>query len=313
MRCDVSVLIVNWNAGSVLERCLASLPAALGGLSGEVWVVDNASTDGSPSGIKQRFPEVNLLQNTANSGFAAANNQAAGRACGQYFLLLNPDTVLPPGSLEALWRFAEADPTLGVVGPRLIHADGRFQRSCWRGYPGLGMALTDALYLWKIPQLPLARETEIDPAWLTRPIDVDHLLGACLLIRRKTWEQVGGLDEDFFLFLEETDWCFRARRAGWRVVYNPQVSIIHLGEHSVNQNPQRNLPQFYRSYVQFYRKHASLAPPRVAALKSIIGAAAVVRILLWQFRAWRRPGAPARQARAMQSGYGRVLHDLPDL
>jgi GT2 family glycosyltransferase len=312
MPCDVSVIIVNWNGGSVVEDCLDSLPAALGRLTAEIWVVDNASTDGSPARIRQRFPAVQLRLNTANCGFAAANNLAAGQAQGRFFLLLNPDTRAGPGSFETLLHFAEGDPRLGVVGPRLNFADGRFQRSCWRGFPGLAMALSDALYLWKVPQLPLARNAEIAPHQLRAPIEVDHLLGACLLIRRETWSQVGGLDESFFLFLEETDWCFRARRAGWRVVYNPLVQITHLGEHSVNQNPQRNLPQFYRSYVQFYRKRHPAAA-RIALLKLLIASAALLRIGLWQVRGWRRQGAAAGQAQAMRAGYGQVLAALPNL
>jgi N-acetylglucosaminyl-diphospho-decaprenol L-rhamnosyltransferase len=313
MACDVSVLIVNWNAGVVLENCLRSLPAALGLLAFEIWVVDNASSDGSPQRLRQHFPEVKLQANPLNAGFAAANNQAARLAEGRYLLLLNPDTLPPAGSLEALWSFAEANPRVGVLGPRLTHADGSFQRSCWHGFPGLGMAVSDALYLWKFPRLPLARQIELEPAQLRQPIDVDHLLGACLLIRRETWEQVGGLDERFFLFLEETDWCYRAQRAGWRVVYDPLVSVTHLGEHSVNQNPQRNLPQFYRSYIQFYRKHFSLAPVRLGLLKAIIAAAALLRIGLWQLRALRRLGPTRLQARAMQAGYGQVLRELPGL
>jgi len=310
---DVSILIINWNAGAVLENCLRSLPAALGSLMAETWVVDNASTDGSASRIRQQFPDVQLQANTVNAGFAAANNQAARQARGRYFLLLNPDTCLPAGSIEALWRCAEADPTIGVLGPRLNHADGSFQRSCWRGFPGLGMALSDALYLWKIPQLPLARQIEFGPDYLSEPIEVDHLLGACLLIRRETWEQVGGLDERFFIFLEETDWCYRAKQAGWRVVYNPTVSIIHLGQHSVSQNPGRSLPEFYRSYCQFYRKHHSCAPDKLAMLKGAILLAAILRIALWQIRSMRWPGTLTAHTRAMQAGYGRVLRELPGL
>src|SRR5215211_6851339 len=112
---DVSVIIVNWNAGAVLEACLASLPAALGGLSSETWVVDNASTDGSSAAVRRQFPHAKLITNTVNSGFAAANNQAAAQASGRYFLLLNPDTSAPPGTLERLWRFAEAQPAIGCV------------------------------------------------------------------------------------------------------------------------------------------------------------------------------------------------------
>jgi len=313
MLCDVSIVIVNWNAGPVLEDCLRSLPAALGSLSAEIWVVDNASTDGSPARIRQQFPDVQVQANSVNAGFAAANNQAASQAHGRYFLLLNPDTRLPAGALEALWRYAETDSRIGVLGPRLNHADGAWQRSCWLGFPGLAMAFSDALYLWKIPQLPLARRSELEPDQLTVPVDVDHLLGACLLIRRETWLQVGGLDERFFLFLEETDWCYRARQAGWRIVYNPGVNITHLGEHSVNQNPERNLTQLYRSYIQFYRKHHAPSGLRQGLLKAIIALAALVRIGMWQIRALRQSGPAAAQARAMRAGYRRVLRELPSL
>ena len=308
---EVSIIIVNWNAGAVLENCLRSLPAGLGTLSAETWVVDNASTDGSPATIRQQFPEVQLQVNIVNRGFAAANNQAAHQARGRYFLLLNPDTLVTPGAIEALWRFAEANPTAGCLGPRLNDVSGRFQRSFWRGFPGLGMALADALYLWKIPRLPLTQRIDSASGPLSAPTEVDHLLGACLLIRRETWQQVGGLDEHFFLFLEETDWCYRARRAGWRVIYLPQASVTHLGEHSVNQNPQRNLPQLYRSYCQFYRKHFSTAPLRLGLLKGIIAVAALVRIALWKVRQRRWPGTLLKHARAMQSGYSQVLRELP--
>ncbi len=308
---DVSVIIVNWNAGAVLEACLSSLPAALGGLSSEIWVVDNASTDGSPAAVRGRFPEVRLLNNTVNSGFAAANNQAALQASGRYFLLLNPDTSAPPGALEQLVRFADTQPAIGCLGPRLVHADGRYQRSAWFGFPGIRMAVMDALYLWKIPWLPLTRRIELDPQRVVTPVQVDHLLGACLLIRREIWEQVGGLDEAFFLFFEETEWCYRARLAGWQIVYQPAITVTHLGEHSVNQNPLRSLPQFYRSFCRFYRKHASPGPARLSLLKSIFAAAALVRVALWRARRLARSGAAAQQARAMEAGYRQVLRELP--
>jgi GT2 family glycosyltransferase len=309
---DVSVIIVNWNAGAVLEECLSSLPAALGSLSSEIWVVDNASTDGSPATVRVRFPNIRLLVNTVNSGFAAANNQAASQAIGRYFLLLNPDTLAPPGSLAQLIRFADAQPAIGCVGPRLVQANGRYQRSAWFGFPGLSMAIADAFYLWKIPWLPLARRIELNPQQFAGPRQVDHLLGACLLIRHETWQQVGGLDEAFFLFLEETEWCYRAKQANWQIVYQPAVTLTHLGEHSVNQNPVRNLPQFYRSYCQYYRKHSSANPARLGLLKMVFAAAALLRMGLWRARRTTRTGASAQQARAMEAGYRQVLRELPN-
>ena len=213
--------------------------------------------------------------------------------------------------MERLLEFAEAQPQIGCVGPRLVHADGRYQRSAWYGFPGLGMAIMDAFYLWKVPRLPLARQIELDPARVNGGTSVDHLLGACLLIRREAWEQVGGLDEAFFLFFEETEWCYRARRAGWQIVYQPAVTLTHLGEHSVNQNPRRSLPQFYRSYCQFYRKHGAAGPARLAGLKSVFAAAALVRIALWRARRLARQGEPAQQAREMEAGYRQVVRGLP--
>lgn len=310
-RPQVSIIIVNYNAADVLPACLDSLKAQPPTLPSEVWVVDNASTDGSVALLRDRYAWVRLIASERNLGFAGANNLAAGRAEGDYLLLLNPDTVAPAGAVAALAQFAEANPQAAAVGPRLINADGSGQRSAWRGYPGLAMALSDALYLWKAPGLPLARLSEYQTGELTQPREVDHLLGACLLIRRAAWDKVGGLDDRFFLFLEETDWCFRARQQGWRVMYNPEVRITHLGEHSMNQNPQRNLPEFYRSYCRFYRKHAGTARWQLGLLKGIIALAALVRIGLWQWRQAQRTGAEQAQARAMQAGYVGVLRQLP--
>jgi GT2 family glycosyltransferase len=306
----LSILIVNYNAATVLGDCLASLPAGAGRLSHEIIVVDNASTDDSVALIRARFPAVQLLANAKNVGFAAANNQAADAARGEYLLLLNPDTLVRPGALETLVAYAEAHPTLGTLGPRLLNADGTPQRSCWRGFPGLRMALSDALYLWKLPGLPLARATEYQPSELTQPRLVDHLLGAALLIPHNLWQQLGGLDASFFLFLEETDWCYRAEQHDRPSLFLPTAVIVHLGQHSMDQNPARNLPQFYRSYCQFYRKHRAPTRPRRAALKSIIALAAVIRLALWRWRQVRRHGAAQNHARAMQAGYAQVLAQL---
>ena len=295
----------------VLADCLSSLPAGAGALTYETVVVDNASTDGSVARISAQFPAVQVLANAENVGFAAANNQAAQAARGRYLLLLNPDTQVRPGALAALADFAEAHPAAGAIGPRLLNPDGTPQRSCWRGFPGLGLALSDALYLWKVPGLPFARRTEYQPAELTQPLEVDHLLGAAMLIPRPLWEQLGGLDASYFLFLEETDWCYRAQRQGRASMYLPTAVIVHLGQHSMDQNPARNLPQYYHSYCQFYRKHQAPGPGRRGALKAIIATAALVRLGLWRWRQARRTGAAQGQARAMLGGYAQVLKQLP--
>lgn len=309
---DLSILIVNWNARDLLGRCLESLPvSAAEDLVTEVWVVDNASTDGSADFLHSAFPEVCLIANSENLGFAAANNQAAMKASGRYLLLLNPDTEVLPGALSSLVAYADAHPEIGVLGPRLLNRDGSLQRSCWRSYPGPSMALIDALYLWKVPWIPIARLSEYRPDELVEPRDVDHLLGACLLIRREAWQDVGPLDEGYFLFLEETDWCWRAKRAGWRVVYYPHAAIIHHGQHSTRQYPARNLPHLYRSYCRFYRKHHPERGLGLSALKAVIALASTLRIGLWAVRTWRSGENEAReQGWRMIAGHRQVLREL---
>lgn len=312
MQPDLSIIIVNWNGGDLLIRCLETLATGAADIAIETWIVDNASTDGSASFVRSAFPEVHLIVNSENLGFAAANNQAAMKASGRYLLLLNPDTEVLPGALRSLVTYANAHPEIGVLAPRLLNSDRSHQRSCWRGYPGLAMALIDALYLWKLPWLPIVRLSEYRPDELVEPFDVDNLLGACLLIRREAWQDVGPLDEEYFLFLEETDWCWRAKRSGWRIVYYPHAGIIHHGQHSVRQQPTSNLPHLYRSYCHFYRKHHPKYGLGLLVLKAVIAVACILRIGLWMMRTWRSTSNEAgEQGCKMVAGYQQVLRELP--
>lgn len=312
MKPHLSIVLVNWNSLQHLLPCLDSLRAAALGEWAEVIVVDNGSSDGSPEAVVARFPEVRLLINSENLGFARACNQGIGLARGEVFALLNPDTLVPPGALEHLQRCLLADPRIAAVGPALRNLDGSMQRSAWPAYPGLGMALADALFLWKYPCLPFVSALEYPLSANGELRDVAHLLGACLLIRRDAWESIGPLDEGFFLFLEETDWCLRAARAGWRIAYEPTVSVTHVGQHSARQVPPFSLPHYYRSYCRFVRKHEHSSAVRIALLKSAFGIAAFFRIGLWTLRTWP-DGSTQRgqQARRMRAGYLRVLAELP--
>ena len=309
---DVSVLIVNWNAREFLRPCLASLQ--MQSALHNVILVDNASTDGSVESVRANFPNVHLIASEKNLGFAAGNNRAAQHSRGRYLLLLNPDTTVPPGALAKLVAYADAHPEIGALGPQLQNPDGTPQRSCWRGFPGLSMALTDALYLWKLPWLPFAQRSEYRAEELQAPRRVDHLLGACMLIRRAAWEQVGALDENYFLFLEETDWCLRAQRAGWQIVYFPDTHIVHFGQQSMRQAPSKNIPQFYASYLRFYRAQHGAKTLRAFLLKGIIAVACLIRIGMWRERARRARDAAAREvARAMTVGYRQTLSQLGTL
>ena len=313
----ISILIVNYNGGPLLARCVASLSAAADSLSFEAIVVDNASTDDSLQQLAQlpAAPWLTIIRRADNAGFAAATNQAAGIATGDFLLLLNPDTECRPGSIRRLTHYLRGQDPAGpdavaAVGPRLVNADGSPQRSAWRGFPGLRSALVDACYLWKWPALPIVRglETRLpdgDSA-AAAPLDVDHLLGACILIPRPVWQRVGPLDEGYFLFLEETDWCHRAKAAGLRIVLLPTAEVLHHGQHSVYQVPELSSPSYYRGYLRFARR-AGASPARLLLLRAILLTAILMRLLLWTARL---AGGRRTLATRMLRGYRAALVTL---
>lgn len=306
---EISVIIVSWNSLAVIADCINSLLAEASDVEIEIIVVDNDSDDGTREFIKRDFPGVTLLVNEINQGFAAANNQASLIARGDFLLLINPDARITNGSLRVLFQYIREHTEMGCLGPKILNLDGSFQRSCWKGYPDIMMALSDAFYLWKLPFSIKINRSEYLPNQLKSTTEVDHLLGACMLIRRSTWDDVGGFDDKFFLFLEETDWCYRAKLKGWVIAYHPGGTVVHLGEHSVNQNPERNIPQFYSSYILFYRKHHPGTPIKVFLLRMIIATAAGVRILLWGLRRIQRSQGNTNPI-AMQRGYFTVLKSV---
>ncbi len=300
---DLSVLIVNWNGGRLLANCVASITAASTGMRVEILLVDNASTDDS----LERLPDVDgmqLIRLPDNRGFAAATNIAAARARGRLLLLLNPDTECRPASLKSLVGAFDAAPNVGALGPRLLHTDGRVQRSAWRGYPGVRSTWLDALYMWKVPWLPGVRHSEV--AARERAADVDHLLGACILTSADVWRDVGPLDEGYFLFLEETDWCRRVRATGRRVIFDPSSVVVHHGEHSVYQAPASSLVHYAQSLLRFVRNDGA-GPSRILALKAAMATGAIVRLGLW---AARLGGARRSLARGMIRGYRKVLVEI---
>jgi len=251
---DLSVIIVNWNVRDLLRRCLHSILANLPACQLEIIVVDNGSTDGSPEMVRTEFPQVHLMANPDNRGFTAANNQGLAVARGRYVLLLNPDTEVVGDALETLVAFADAHPDVGVVGPQLLNPDGTVQSSR-RRFPTLATALLESTWLQPYaPRRLLARYYVLD-----RPDDevqdVDWVTGAALMARREAVEQVGPLDEGFFMYSEELDWCRRFRAAGWRVVYLPTARVIHHeGKSSEQVLPARHI-HFQTSKIRYFRKY----------------------------------------------------------
>ena len=308
---DVSIIIVSWNTKDLLLDCLQSIPASVGDKTFEVLVVDNGSKDGSPKAVRDFFPDVILFSNPDNAGFARANNQAARQAVGRYLFFLNPDTIALPRAIQSLVEYADENQDLGVLGPRIINPDYSLQRSVWREYPGIRNALVDAFYLWKVPWLPFAHANEYTSQDLVKPCDVGHLLGAGLLIRRQTWQQIGPFDEKYFLFLEETDFCYRAKHEGWRIIYYPYSEIIHFGRQSVIQQPLESYPHLYRNYCHFYRKNNPNNQTGLFAIKIIIAIASFIRVLIWAIRSLLSVNGDRRkQALKLSRGYWRVVYEL---
>ncbi len=264
---DLSIIIVSWNVRDLLRQCLSSAFEARGPMAAdippaasveprtEVIVVDNASTDGSPDMVRAEFPHVRLVANGENRGFTAANNQGLALSQGRMLLLLNPDTEVVGDALATMVRYMDAHPEVGALGPQLRYPDGSLQPSR-RRFPTFATALVESTVIqeWWADNRILRRYYMADtPDDAIQP--VDWLVGACLLVRRPVYEQVGGLDEGFFMYSEEMDWCRRFKAAGWQVVYLPTATIIHHeGRSSEQVIPARHI-HFQTSKVRYFHKH----------------------------------------------------------
>ena len=255
---DLSIIIVNWNVVGLLQRCLESVYRSLAQsphLSSEVIVVDNASADDSVAMVQRGFPQVTLMANNQNLGFTVANNQGMRLSQGRYILLLNPDTEVMGQALAHLVAYMEANPRIGAVGPQLRNSDGSVQSSR-RRFPTLHTALVESTLLQHyFPHGPLLRSYYI----LDRPDDqtqeVDWVVGAAIMVRREVLDQVGLLDERFFMYSEELDWCYRIKQAGWQVAYLPTAQVVHhYGQSSTQDLPHRHI-HFQTSKLRFFRKH----------------------------------------------------------
>lgn len=250
---DLSIVIVSYNTCAMLRDCLRALPASVEGLTVETFVVDNASPDDSARMVAEEFPEVRLFANQENAGFTRANNQALKLSTGRYVLLLNPDTEPEPESLTLLVRYMDAHPDVGAVGPMLLNTDGSLQKNGrtfptpWReflGHTGLRNLMPNR------PNWEYGRD-DFDVAWET-----DTVTGACLLTRHTIMDQVGMLDEEFFMFYEEVEWCWRIKKAGWKILYLPESRVKHHWMGSVRQQSRVMTIRLFKSMLVYYRKTA---------------------------------------------------------
>ena len=253
---DLSVISVSYNTRDLLRGCLDSVISTLGSqLEYELLVVDNASTDDSVVMVRDCFPQVRLFDNLENLGFAAGSNQAIAESSGRYVILLNPDTVVGEGALDGMMRLLEGRSNIGVVGPKLLFPDGSFQHSAF-SFPSLAMIFLDFFPLHH--RLSNSRVNGRYPRRLYEmgePFPIDHPLGAALMVRRQVIDEVGLLDEDFFMYCEEIDWCMRIKNAGWQIVCWPQAEIVHYVGQSTAQFREEMHVALHKSRRRLYEKH----------------------------------------------------------
>jgi GT2 family glycosyltransferase len=265
---SLSVIIVTFNSRAVVDACLTSLYADLGARSAQVVVIDNASSDETPTHISDRWPQVTLLRETENRGFAVANNTGIRCAGGDAILLLNPDTVIQPGAIDSLLAALAAHSQAGVIGPMLLNLNGSLQPSC-RDFPSLFGDLIGMSELYRLGGVRQALERRmINLSDHGRTCQVDWLSGACLLVRRAALEAVGLMDEGFFMYSEEMEWQYRMALHGWQVWFEPSARVVHLGGASTRAFSGRRIIWQYQSIWRFYHLYRSAVDR--AALRSIV-------------------------------------------
>jgi GT2 family glycosyltransferase len=255
---DLSVIIVNYNVRQFLENALTSIKRAMEGMDGEIIVVDNASDDGSTEMVRTKFPDVVLLENPRNEGFARANNTGLRRARGRNFLLINPDTIVQEDTLRVMLRFFDETPDAGLAGCKILNPDGSFQLPCRRSFPTPWVAFTKIAGLSALfPRSRLFGRYNLTYLNPDETYPVEAVSGSFMMMRREAYERVGGLDETFFMYGEDLDLCYRVARAGFRVYYVASTKIVHFKGESTRRSDIDEVRHFYEAMEIFVEKHFS--------------------------------------------------------
>jgi GT2 family glycosyltransferase len=305
---DVSVIVASHNTRAYLERCLRLLGDAY-----EVIVVDTKSSDGSRELVRDEFPNVRLVELDVNLGYGVALNRGIGLASGTYLIVMNSDAWPQGEAVERLAAFAESEPRVGIAGPRLLNPDGTLQPSV-RGFPTLWRLATEYLLLrWLAPRSRLLNSFYGAGFDHGSRRDAEFLVGAVLLVRRETLDEIGGFDEHFFMYNDEVDLCYRARAAGWNVVFWPEAEFVHVGGASTVRTPA--WPQMYReqlrSHIRFLDKHRGLQEAERA--RKLIAMAMLLRALVFAVLARpERRRLSLDAARWLRSGDARTLLEAPE-
>lgn len=278
---DLSISIVNCDNRDLLAGCLDSIYQTVQRACYEILVVDNGSTDGSADMMRTRFPAIQMIENEERLGYAASHNRALRRCQGRYLLVLNDDMLVLIGAIDTMVAFMDAHPDAGMVGCRLLNPDRSLQPSC-RAFPNLWIMFCRSLYLDKL--FPRNRWFGADylSGWghdAMRKVDV--IKGCCMLVRREVVDQVGLLDERFFMYYEETDWCYRTLQHGWKVYFTPDAQVIHFGEQSTGRQSARMALIQRQSLLWYFRKHHGGVAASIVRLLSILEIS--LRLAYWAF------------------------------
>jgi hypothetical protein len=288
---DLSIIVVNFNTKSLIKECLSSIFKNTQNLKYEVIVVDNHSSDGSPEMVKKDFPQVKLIQNKENLGFAKANNQGLKVAEGKYISFLNSDTVVLSNAFETLVRILEKNSQIGLLGPLLLNKKGKIQISARKRFPSLFSVFVE--YFFPLEQF-LIRTENLHPSDFgkkahLRNLKVAHLMGACLLTKKEILEKIRGFDERFFLFLEETDLAKKIKQAGYQIIYTPRAKIVHLGRSSIKKWPAASsyyINSLFKYFSKYHQRQRQFLPIVLflASFFSIIFLTPAFLFLFWHPR-----------------------------
>ena len=254
---DFSICIVSLNAAGYLRGCLQALRGAPPEAQYEVIVVDNGSTDATAGLLAREFPEVQRIANAENLGYTAPMNQALRAGSGRYLVQLNADTLVQAGAFDRLLAYMDAHPQVGICTPKMLNRDGSFQRQCRRSAARPWDVITYFTGLWKLfPRSPLFGRYLLTYLPEDETCEVEAVSGSCMVIRRAVVDAIGYLDETYFAYQEDSDFCFRARQAGWKVFFLPEAQITHFGgQGGSGHQPYRGIYHWHRSYLVYYRRH----------------------------------------------------------
>ncbi len=289
----LSIIIVSYNVREFLEQALRSIERAVRDIDHEIFIVDNNSADGSADMVAKKFPNIHLLCNTENLGFARANNQVLKKCSGEYICLINPDTIVQEDTFIKLLAFMEDRPEAGMVGCKILNPDGTLQLACRRSFPTPWVAFSKIIGLaWLFPRSRLFGRYNLTFLDENEIAQVDAISGSFMLVRKKAVDEVGPLDESFFMYGEDLDWCYRINKAGWKIYYVPITKIVHFKGESSKRSPFEQRRLFYDAMRRFVRKHFRRGQAWVPSWALIVAiyirslfshAFAALRMLMWPF------------------------------